>query len=100
MGTRRILVLLAKDFDIAMAELKDLLADLCAALPAWLCDGVVKQQQTPGQAEEHQKHTQFVRHAPTQQTAQHGNAAGLMGPGLRGWGGDRFKRGYQGQGWE
>lgn len=84
MGPWRVLVLLAKDFDIAMAELEDLLAELCAALAPWLCDSVVKQQQTPGQAEDHQKHTQSVRHAPTQQTAQHGNAAGLMGPGL--WG--------------
>lgn len=83
-----------------MAELEDLLAELCAALAPWLCDGVVKQQQAPGQAEDHQKHTQSVRHAPTQQTAQHGNAAGLMGPGLRGRGGDRFIRGCQVQGWE
>ncbi len=69
-----------------MAELEDLLAELCAALASWLSDGIVKQQQTPGQAEDHKKRTQSVRHAPTQQTAQHGNAAGLTGPGLRGWG--------------
>ncbi len=78
-----------------MAELEDLLAELCAALASWLSDGIVKQQQTPGQAKDHKKQTQSVRHAPTQQKSQHCNAAGLMGPGLRGWVGDRFIRGCQ-----
>lgn len=50
MGSRGVLVLFAKDFDIAMAEFKDLLAELWAALTPWLCDSVVKQQETPDQA--------------------------------------------------
>lgn len=74
---RRVLILLAEDFDIAMTELKDLLAELSTALATWLRYGVMKQQQTPHETEENQQYTQSVRHAPSQHTTQHCNAAEL-----------------------
>lgn len=86
LGPRRVLILLAEDFDIAMTELEDLLAELSAALATWLCDGVMKQQQAPHETEENQQYTQSMRHAPSQQTTQHCNAAELPGPVLRGRG--------------
>lgn len=65
-------VLLRQHPDVLAAELQDLLAQLAAALVAWLLHRVAQQHESPGQAEEQQQHAQLLRHVSAQKSAQHG----------------------------
>lgn len=74
-----VLVLLGEHFDVAPAQLQDLLPELGAALVPRLLDGVAQQHESPGQPEHQEQHTELLGHVPPQERRQHGTGAGAGG---------------------